>query len=225
MSKVELADNLIRREFICKKGQARMLGHLLRTLTVASSPSWRPIAIDLDKPGTNVLHSSGDVIQSMLDVRQAFAGLQFDIVGDTTSDIVIETYRFSGVLMSDDLNTNRVKCLTPGVNIINMLNDSEVTIKVYFRKAYGSCDLEENQNAIQKGEQINTLGNINVIASVHTENDQFTYVVEDNSLDTEKLIVGLNNKYNTMDEAKCDKLLNEILSSAIDTLQNMQGQL
>lgn len=225
MSKVQLADNLIKREFICKKGQARMLGHVLRTLTVASAPSWRPIAIDLDKPGTNVLHSSGDVIQSMLDIRQGFRNLQFDIVGDTTSDIVIETYKFTGALTSDNLNTDRVKCLTPGVNLINMLNENEVTIKVYFRKAYGVCDLEDNQNAIQKGEKINTLGNISVFASVHTENDQFTFVVEDNSLDTEKLIIGMNNKYNTMDEAQCNKVLNETIANAITTLESMQSSL
>ncbi|WP_394862056.1 hypothetical protein [Paraclostridium bifermentans] len=223
---VKLDSNLIQEEFICRKGEARMLGNLLRHLTIASSPCWRPIAISLDKEGTNVLHSSGDVVQSMLEIRQSFVDLQFEVnCDDDDTKIVMETYTFGKELNSNDLSKGRVKCITPNVPIINMLSEGENTITVYFRNGYGVCTLDQNQNFLQKGEKINTLGNINVIPSVHTENDKFTFVVEENSLDTEKLIVGINNKYNTMTTEGCKEVLSKTLNRAIETLQSMVGQI
>lgn len=218
---VKLDNNLITQEFICKKGEARMLGNLLRHLTIASSPCWRPIAISLDKEGTNVLHSSGDVIQSMLEIRQTLSDLQFEVDCDDSDKIIIERYTFGKELNSNDLTQGRVKCLTPNVPIINMLSEGITEICIYYRKGYGVCNLEQNQNFLQKGEKINNLGNISVLSSVHTENDKFTFVVEENSLDTEKLIVGMNNKYNTLTEESCKKILKNTIESAIGTLQSM----
>lgn len=218
---VKLDSNLITQEFVCKKGEARMLGNLLRHLTIASSPCWRPIAISLEKEGTNVLHSSGDVIQSMLEITQALSTSQFEVECDNESKIVMERYSFEKELNTNNLTQGRVKCLTSNEPIINMLSDGITEMCVYYRKGYGICSLDQNQNFLQKGEKINTLGNITVISSVHTENDKFTFVVEENSLDTEKLIVGMNNKYNSLNEESCRKVLKDTIESAIDTLQSM----
>lgn len=204
---------------ICKKGQGIALGQLLRQLAYSSIVCWRPIAFSIDRKVTSILHSEGDVVQDMVEFSQNLASLQF--VGDenSTNDLEIQEYKFNGTLTSNALaNGGKIKCITPDVTVLSVLNNAEASVTIYFRRAYGVQTI--NQNASFLAERDFVGRDIKVISSTHTILSSFVSEVTEHSLDEDRLTIKMTSK-----SRDCKEILKESIQLAVESLNTLYKQL
>ncbi len=203
----------------CNKGEGQVFGNLLRKFALMRLPSWRPIAFRIEREGTNILHSSPDILQSMLEFAQELSELQFEC--ESNDDVVQEIYTFQGSLSSSDLTKGSVKCLTDGVPLLDLMGTTGLTVKLIFRKTYGICSANQNLNFLQEKQIIGDNSEIKVISSIHSEISKFFYKVEETTLDKENLIIDINNNYDNLDEVNS---LKSVLAMLTNSIININSQ-
>lgn len=207
----------------CNKGEGKVIGNLIRKYALMRLPSWRPIAFRIEREGTNILHSSPEILQSMLEFSQELSELQFSC--DSNLDVVQEVYTFNGSLTSDNLQGSSVKCLTSGVHLLDLINDSSLTITIYFRNGYGINDINQNLSFLQEKQIVADNSEIKVIPSIHSEVTQFFYRIEETTLDKENLILELNNNYDNLDEVKTLTQALATITQRIISINSQIGQM
>lgn len=207
----------------CNKGEGAVLGNLFRKYTLMRLPSWRPIAFRIEREGTNILHSSPEILQSMLEFSQDLSELQFTCSEE--GDMVQETYAFKGSLKSDDLNGNHIKCLTEGIPLLDLLNDSPLTITVYFRNGYGINDINQNLSFLQEKQIVADNSEIKIIPSIHSEVTKFFYEIEETTLDKENLILHLDNDFGNINEVETLSVVMANIAKRIISVNSQLAQM
>lgn len=216
----------------CRKGEARPIGQLLRQITMTRLNSWRPIGFVLTKHNarttskntTNILYSDGTVVQDMVELSLNLAELEFRNINDSSDsldgkDFISETYTFRNELMSNALMSGtNMECLTPGVQLLNILNSDEYSLKVYFRKGCGSYSVNDNLNFLQS--KLRSIDEIKVMTSVHSVVNTFTFMTEEQNLSEEVLKINLNTK--SKDAYEC---LRKSVEIALDRLNSVSEAL
>ena len=177
-------------KIVLPKGEGQPIGQFLRQLALTKLPSWRPIAYSLNVSNTNALHSSGNIVQSMLDFSSNLSLLEYQ--SDAKGSIITEQYTFSGALTSDDLKGKRIKCVTPGVKLIDNLSNEPVTLQIYFRYGYGKYNPSQNLAFIQDAFLFKP--DMKILSSLHSPLSTFTFKVNELNLDEEELVMNITGK-------------------------------
>lgn len=183
------------REFktVCKKGQGNPLGTLLRQLAYNNVQCWRPIGYQLDSRSTSILHTEGDVVQDMVEFAYNLSELQFEPTEDIQGNFIKIEYRVRGALKTSSMRDGfKLQCLSSERDILNILNNGELIVIIYFRKSSGVHRVDDNLNFLaDKG--CNTDA-IKVMTSTHSVISAFTMSVEETSLDEETLTLNVTSK-------------------------------
>lgn len=178
---------------ICKKGQGNSLGTLLRQLAYNNIQCWRPVGYRIDDKATSVLHTEGDVVQDMVEFAYNLAELQFEQTRDVQGDFLRLEYKVKGALNSNDMKGDfSITCLSEPRDILNVLNNEELIVIIYFRKSSGVHSVDDNLNFLaDKGCDTDA---IKVMASTHSVISKFTMNVEETSLEEETLTLDITSK-------------------------------
>lgn len=206
----------------CNKGEGSIIGNMLRKYSLMRLPSWRPIAFRVEKEGTNILHSSPDMLQSMIEFSQNLSELQFEApAGSRCGDLIEQHLTFSSELNSNDLSTNSIVCKTENVALLNTITSGSTNISVYYRHAYGVSTINQNLMFLQEKGLVVDNSEIKVISSIHSEVTKFTYDIEPSALDKENLVIKMDNNFGNL-EAK--ETLSEVINLASERLNTIKAQ-
>ena len=199
-------------KFDCNAGEGNTLATALRKYIISGCSSWRPIGFRFDSETANSAVIADNVIQSCVKFCTTFTSLDFDL--NAEGDFYEEHYTFKGRLDSDGLNNSVVKCLTPGVNLLQATDDSPISFTVYFRKSSGVHSNEENRVFLQ--ERLNTTDRLSfsIVASVHYLAQSITFEI--NSFDTKDVV-----EMKFSDCEKGEELVKEAASVMIGRLQRL----
>lgn len=201
----------------CKKGEGTAVGQFMRQLALTRLTSWRPIGFRLCKDNTNVLHSSGDIIPSMIDLANSLSLMKY--VSDREDGTAIEeTYTFTKVLNSDDMQGNSIKCITKGKQVLNSISNDSIILKVYFRYGYGKYNTSQNLAYLQSTGKYRT--DVKVMPSMHSPIDAFTFRTDEVNLDEEDLIFKIcANTHNELE------LLKKVTDIGISRLNDIKSKI
>ena len=199
----------------CMKGEGTPVGQFLRQLALTRLTSWRPIGFRLCKDNTNVLHSSGDIIPSMIDLANTLSLMRF--VSDREDNSAIEeTYTFNKVLNSEDMQGNSIKCITKSKQVLTSISNETITLKVYYRYGYGKYSTSQNLVFLQSTGKYRN--DVKVIPSMHSPIDAFSFKTEEVNLDEEDLVFKIS--ANTNNELE---LLLEVVNIGIGRLNDIKS--
>lgn len=206
----------------CNKGEGNIIGNMLRKYSLMRLPSWRPIAFKVEKEGTNILHSSPDMLQSMIEFSQNLSELQFEsVAGSRVGDLVEQHLTFAGELNSNDLTSEQITCKTADVALLNSVSNSSTNISVYYRHGFGVNTINQNLMFLQEKGLVVDNSEIKVISSIHSEVTKFTYEIEPLALDKENLVIAMDNNYGNLNASET---LKEVVSLASERLNTIKSQ-
>ena len=194
------------------KGEGQPIGQFLRQLGLTKLSSWRPIAYSLNISDTNALHSSGNIVQSMLDFSSNLSLLEYS--SDVKGTILSEQYTFNGSLTSDDLKGKKISCVTKGVKLLDNLSKETVTLQVYYRYGYGKYNTSQNLAFIQDACLFKQ--DLKILSSLHSPLATFTFKVNELDLDEEELIMTITGKQDNAIEC-----LKETINVGIEQLSSI----
>lgn len=172
----------------CMAGEGNTLGTALRKYIIAGCVSWRPVGFKFNNSSANSVIIADNILQSCIKFRAAFSSLKFEIDDSIADgDFCAVHYSFNTSLSSDDLSVGGVRCLTPGVPLLQATDDATISFIAYFRK--GSGTYSESENYVFLQEKLNTTDRLSfsVTSSAHYLTRNVTFDVE--TYDTKDVII------------------------------------
>lgn len=171
----------------CKKGQGLAIGQLLRQVAFNVNPSWRPVGYNISL-GSNTLYSSPAILPDMVTFMKNLTDLQFTISESLSGDILVKTFPITnGKLMVSQLSDSDIQCVSDEKQLLGVLDNSDVTVTLIFRKGYGVYSREDNADFI--AEHGYTGAGMKAMQSNHSLVSSFAFRVSETGFDTEDLIM------------------------------------
>lgn len=204
------------------RGEASLLGKMIRTAIYMGCSCYRPVAIILDNGKYVSPFSVCDgIMEDISDIQIAVEDLTFNITGERPDYIILSAdSKSSKPLFSQDLSTAEVE-VKPNVKLVTNVKDTKFNLGVVLCDGVGSRTTQENMAFIQ--EKFPDLAAKCIpMMSVHKDIVENMYSIEDVG-NYENLCIVVSTK-NIEKEAHIKKVIYGYISSVCSIFERSLAQ-